>query len=239
MAPCPGFSWACIAIAPAQHAVPPRILRKVWWHIRPMKEEAREFLAKLSAEEGQIIAKMQLDEMGVGLITAIKEFDHYYHNLVRHERLEEADHHFHLMQLGLPRLIAGVLETIPRFRYPAITFKSDELLIRGALGMVSSLGFIEQGRRFARAALAGECEIRRSAEHRYDVVMPNLVFNMEQHEADVEHHYLRFRKRKVDEAFNATLRRARDARPHRRAPERERLCLQGALHWLRCASSPG
>ena len=173
-----------------------------------MKEEAREFLAKLSAEEGQIIAKMQLDEMGVGLITAIKEFDHYYYNLVRHERLEEADHHFHLMQLGLPRLIAGVLETIPRFRFPAITFKSDELLIRGALGMVSSLGFIEQGRRFARAALAGECEIRRSAERRYDVVMPNLVFNMEQHEADVEHHYLRFRKRKVDEAFNATLRRA-------------------------------
>ena len=107
-----------------------------------MKDVAREFLARLSAEEDKLIAKMQLDETGAGLITAIKEFDHYYYNLVRHERSEETDHHFHIMQLGLPRLIAGILVTIPRFRYPVITFKSDHLLIQGALEMVSALGVI-------------------------------------------------------------------------------------------------
>ena len=88
----------------------------------PGKEVAREFLAGLSAEEDKLIARMQLDETGAGLITAIKEFDHYYYNLVRHERSEETDHHFHIMQLGLPRLIAGILVKIPRFRYPVITF---------------------------------------------------------------------------------------------------------------------
>lgn len=81
------------------------------------KELAREFLGRLSAEEVKLVAKIQLDKTGAGLITAIKEFDHYYYNLVRRERSEETDHHFHIMQLGLPRLIAGTLETIPRFRY--------------------------------------------------------------------------------------------------------------------------
>ena len=169
-----------------------------------MKEAAREFLARLSAEEGKFIAEMQLDDIGVGLITAIKEFDHYYYHLVRHERSDGTDHHFHIMQLGLPRLIVGILVTIPRFRYPVITFKSDQPLIRGALEMVSALGFIEQGRRFAQAALAGECEISRLNERQYDVVLPDLVFNMEQHEADVEHHYLRIDKHKLDEAIKET-----------------------------------
>ena len=166
-----------------------------------MKDVAREFLAKLSAQEDKLIAKMQLDEAGVGLITAIKEFDHCYYNLVRHERSEETDHIFHIMQLGLPRLIAGILVAIPRFRYPVITFKSDQTLIQGALEMVSALGFVEQGRRFAQGALAGECEISRPSEHQYDVIMPDLIFNMEQHEANVEHHYLRIRH----EAINATI----------------------------------
>ena len=171
------------------------------------KELAREFLGRLSAEEVKLVAKIQLDKTGAGLITAIKEFDHYYYNLVRRERSEETDHHFHIMQLGLPRLIAGTLETIPRFRYPVITFKSDEILIRGALDMVAALGAIEHGRRFAQAALAGECQIRRSSERQYDIVMPDPVFDMEQHEAEVEHHWLRFGRHKLDEAFNATLRR--------------------------------
>ena len=173
-----------------------------------MKEVAREFLAKLSAEEDKLVAKMQLDETGAGLITAIKEFDHYYHNLVRHDRSEETERHFHIMQLGLPRLIAGILASIPRFRYPVITFQSDQLLIRGALDMVSALGFVEQGRRFAQAALAGECEISRSNERQYEVVMPDFIFNMEQHEADVEHRYLRIIRHRVDEAINETLRKA-------------------------------
>lgn len=173
-----------------------------------MKEVAREFLAKLSAEEGKLVEKMQLDEAGEGLITAIKEFDNYYYNLVRHERSEEADHCFHIMQLGLPRLIVGIFAEIPRFKYPVITFKSSQLQIRGALEMVFALGCVEQGRRFAQGALAGECEIRRSGERQYDVVMPNPNFKMEQHEANVEYHYRRIGRHKVDEAINETLQKA-------------------------------
>ena len=42
-----------------------------------MKEVAREFLAKLASEEDKCIAKIELDKTGAGLVTAIKEFDHY------------------------------------------------------------------------------------------------------------------------------------------------------------------
>ena len=166
-----------------------------------MKDVARQFLDKLSSEEDKLIAKMQLDEAGAGMITAIKEFDHCYYNLVRHERSEETDHIFHIMQLGLPRLVAGILVAIPRFRYPTITFKSDRILIERALEMVSALGLVEQGRRFAQGALAGECKISRRSERQYDVIMPDLISNMEQHEANVEHHYLRLRH----EAINTTI----------------------------------
>ena len=68
-------------------------------------------------------------EIGLGLLTAIKEFDFFYHNLVRNDRDDEAEDKFQLMQLGLPRLIAAVLGSVPRFRHPTVTFRSDEALI--------------------------------------------------------------------------------------------------------------
>jgi len=67
--------------------------------------------------------------------------------------------------------------------------------------MVCALGFIEHGRRFAQAALAGECEISRLSERQYDVILPDLIFNMEQHEASVENHYTRIQRQQLDKAI--------------------------------------
>lgn len=166
-----------------------------------MKEVPREFLARLSEEEDNFAEKLKLDNTGVGLITAIKEFDCYYFNLVRHERSDDSEHQFQIMRLGLPRLIAGVLSGVPQFRYTTVTFRSDRALILGALEMVAALGFIEEGRRMAQAALAGECEIRRINERQYDVVLPDPVLDMEQHEASVEHHYIRQQRQYIDKAI--------------------------------------
>lgn len=163
-----------------------------------MNDATREFLEKLAAEDDFFAKSLALDEAGVGLITAIKEFDYYYYNMVRHNPADETEDHFQIIRLGLPRLIAGVFAAIPRFRYPVITFKSDKALILGALEATTALGFIEQGRRLGHAALAGECEICRFNERQYDVVMPDVVFNMEQHEASVEHHYIRLQRQQVE-----------------------------------------
>lgn len=132
--------------------------------------------------------KLKDDEIGLRLLTAIKEFDWYYYNYIRSEATEDLDVHMHLLQLGLPKVIAGILHGVPKFIAPVVTFKSDDSQIRDAFEFVAGCGFIEQGRRLVHAALAGECEIVRFDDRQYDIVMPDIVRNMERHESVVERH---------------------------------------------------
>lgn len=163
-----------------------------------MKDVAREFLGRLTAEETDLKSSLAKDGAGLGMLTAIKEFDYYYYNYIRHEQTEETDVHMHLLQLGLPKLISGVLSAVPAFEYPVVTFKSSETMILGALDLVAGYGMIEQGRRLAHAAMAGECEIVGFSDRQYDIVMPDTVYNMEQHEAQVERHYERLHRERTD-----------------------------------------
>lgn len=82
-----------------------------------MKDIARDFLGRLTAEEADFKTSLANDGAGLRMVTAIKEFDYYYYNYIRHEQTEETDVHMHLMQLGLPKLIAGVLSAVPTFKY--------------------------------------------------------------------------------------------------------------------------
>ena len=168
-----------------------------------MKEISREFLNRLDIEEAHFSAQFSLDNYGLGMLTAIKEFDYYYYNFIRNERTEETELHMHLMQLGLPKVIAGILSSIPSFEYPEVTFKSNRMMILGALDWISACGFIEQGRRLAHASFAGECEIRRYNAHQFDVVMPKAIYNMEQHEAEAEQHYTRISREDSDAMVQA------------------------------------
>lgn len=154
-----------------------------------MGEIVRDFLARLDIEEKRIDQDVGLDHVGVLLLTAIKEFDFYYYNYVRNEQSDETDQHMYLIQLGLPKLISRILSAVPAFKYPVVTFQSDRVLILAALDIMAGFGFVEQGRRLAHAALSGECEIKRSDEKTFDIVVPDFMFNMEHHEAQVEHHY--------------------------------------------------
>jgi len=163
-----------------------------------MKETIRLFLDALEVEERRAFGQLSLDTVGLGFITAIKEFDYYYYNFLRNERTEDTDLHMHILQLGLPRLVAGVLAAIPEFQHPTITFQSDNTLIHGALGIIGAYGFIEHGKRYAHAAFAGECRITIAGENSFDVVLPDMVHNMEEHEAHVERHYNRLHRERVD-----------------------------------------
>jgi hypothetical protein len=169
-----------------------------------MKDLAREFLNRLAAEEASQKLRMETDNAGLGMLTAIKEFDFYCYNYVRNEQTEDTDIHVHLLQLGLPKLVTAVLSAHASFIHPTVTFRSDQSLILAALDVVSAFGMIEQGRRFAHAAMAGECEIVRFSERQYDIVMPETVYNMEQHEAEVKSHYTRLHQEDTDAMVKQT-----------------------------------
>lgn len=172
-----------------------------------MSDPARDFLKALSAEEQLLLDQGSDDQLGVGLLTAIKEFDYYHYNLVRHAPDDEAAHHFQLLRLGLPRLVASVLRAVPKFRYPTLTFQSDRALIHAALDQTAAFGFVEEGKRLGQAALAGECEIAVAGDRVFDVVLPATVFNMEQHEALVEEHYARTSREQMRSAAAAEFER--------------------------------
>ncbi len=170
-----------------------------------MKHLAREFLDRLAVEEASLKLQIERDNAGLGMMTAIKEYDYYYYNYVRNDQTEETDLHMHMLQLGLPKLISAVLSAVPSFNYPTVTFRSDEPLILAALGFVGGYGFIEQGRRLGQAVMAGECEIVRFSERQYDIVMPDTIYNMEQHEAQVEQHYTRQHREQTEAIVGETL----------------------------------
>jgi hypothetical protein len=174
-----------------------------------MSEAARQFLAALVREEEHFLTELKLDEGGLGMLTAIKEFDFYLWNYHRHERTDDTEQHVFMLRLGLPKLIAGILGQIPRLTYPIVTFRSPEILVLGALDQVMALGCIEQGRRLAHAALAGECEIRQVDARTFEAVLPNPTFNMEQHEDSVERHYSPSEWRRDLAGLHRTLKRIR------------------------------
>lgn len=64
-----------------------------------MKDIARELLARLADEEATFLDQLKDDELGLRMLTAIKEFDWYYYNYIRHEHTEDTDAHMHVLQL--------------------------------------------------------------------------------------------------------------------------------------------
>jgi hypothetical protein len=166
---------------------------------------AQEFLERIDREEAVVCRSLAIDTLGLGLLTAIKEFDFYFYNFIRAAESEMTQEHFYLMRLGLPRLIEKLLENVPRFRVPVVTFKSDALMIKGALEIVARFGFMEHGRRMCYASLAGECTMRKIDDTLYEFCLPETLYNYEATEAHVEAHYQQQMKETREELFNELL----------------------------------
>jgi len=166
-----------------------------------MSQLVREFLARLVAEELIFHPELADDSFGLAFFTAIKEFDYYYYNVIRHESSEETSEHFYLMRLALPRLIQKTFAAIPRFQIPTATFKSDRALVLAALNMVARFGFVEHGRRMAYAAMAGECELVKVDDSLYEFRLPAELYNYEGHESSVENFHRQQRRDRRDAAI--------------------------------------
>jgi len=154
-----------------------------------MSENARALLKRLDIHETSIAEELGYDRLGIGLLTALKEFDYYHYNVTRQENTDTTDLHFHVLRLGLPRTVSEVLSRVPAFAYPEATFQSNKELILAALDATAGLGFIENGRRLAHAALAGECEVKALGEDEFEVLLPKTMFALEEHEQIIEQHY--------------------------------------------------
>jgi hypothetical protein len=167
-----------------------------------MSQIVREFLARLQAEEAIFHPRLAEDTYGLAFLTAIKEFDYYYYNLIRHESSETASEHFYLMRLAIPRLVQKTFASIPSFRVPVATFRSDRSLILAALNMVARFGFVEHGKRMAHAAMAGECELVKISNSLFEFRLPEILFNYEATESNIENFHRQQRRTRRDALIN-------------------------------------
>ncbi len=169
-----------------------------------MTEVVREFLSRLEEEESIFHPLLADDAYGLAFLTAIKEFDHYYYNLIRHEESDTATEHFYLMRVAMPRLIQKTLAIIPCFRIPVATFRSDRPLILAALNMVARFGFVEHGKRMAHAVMAGECELAQVEDAIYEFRLPAELYNYEAHESYVAEFHRQQRRARRDKLIRET-----------------------------------
>lgn len=57
----------------------------MWRKVVKITQVAREFLSRLVEEESIFHPRLVDDSYGLAFFTAVKEFDHYYYNMVRHD----------------------------------------------------------------------------------------------------------------------------------------------------------
>jgi hypothetical protein len=169
-----------------------------------MSQIVREFLTRLQAEEAIFHPRLAEDAYGLAFLTAIKEFDYYYYNLIRHENSDAATEQFYLMRLAIPRLIQRTFASIPCFKVPVATFRSDRSLILAALSMVARFGFVEHGKRMAYAVMAGECELLKRSDSLFEFRLPETLFNYEATESNVENFHRQQRRSRRDALINQT-----------------------------------
>lgn len=154
------------------------------------REIIREFLAALSLEEESVSRGLASDRLGMAFRTAINELDWYVWNYrQQQERTAEQDEQYIIISQGVARLIRLSLQISGSFPVPALTFRRQSGPYREVLLLVSHLGFIQHGRRIADSAFAGICKVTRSAEGRYEFVLPAEIVNHGAVEDDVNDHF--------------------------------------------------
>ena len=156
-----------------------------------MKDIACELISRLEAEKNRFKVSFEHDQDGLLILTAVREMDCLYYNLIRSERTEDSElqKQMHLMRLALPRIVTDALSAIPAFRHPITPVRSDRDLTLVVREMMKIYGIVEQGHRLAHSTMSGECEIQRFDDYQYDFVMPDVIYNMGQREDLIEQHY--------------------------------------------------
>ncbi|MFL0415724.1 hypothetical protein [Sphingomonas sp. 179-A 2A2 NHS] len=174
----------------------------------PTQDEAnliREFLSLLDAEEGNIIARLTQDRLGLALRVALNELDWHKYGLAHREGLsDEVKLQTYVVDMGLGRVISLMLRLHDDFTVPTITVRRQDRLVRQLLDMAAELGFIEQGRRTVELVWAGIARISRPEPLIFDFELPHQISDAEAHERDVVEHYKREHLRLTQEALSAS-----------------------------------
>ena len=151
---------------------------------------ANRFLALLLQEDTALSRGLADDELGTGLISAIREVDFYFHQTQRHGPTAEREEHMYLLRLGLPLHIRRTFEQVPQFRVPVITFAANVHNKKKALEFLAGFGCIEHGRRMAYASITGDCSVHQVDERTYEFRIPKESQPLEWYEGAVEEHHI-------------------------------------------------
>ncbi len=151
----------------------------------------RDFLNGLAREEEGLQRIIRLDRVGIAFRTAINELGWYDWNYRQQEPTEEQEEQYYLLSLGVSRLVLLAMQIHGGYPVPALTFRRGCRRSGEVLSLVTHLGFIQHGRRVSDAAFAGFCDVARSAEGRFEFILPAGIINHGAVEDDVTNHFSR------------------------------------------------
>ncbi len=152
-------------------------------------EILKELLSKLDSEVALVDKQMSDDEFGLMLLTALKESDYYYYNVIRHDESDDSSEHFYLIRLGLSKFIGSALANRHSYRVPVVTFRSKEDLIIKTFERLARLGMVQHARRMCYGVIGGECELVKQNDTLYEFIVPKGLANYEYHEVIIASHY--------------------------------------------------
>ena len=153
------------------------------------KSIASEFLGLLEEEMARVRELVANDEVGIGLICAVRELDLCYLS-VREGRpsLRELDA-FWLLRAGLPHYVRATFEQVPSFRVPTLTIAHERATSALAKGVVRRVGQVHQGRRLAFAAMDGAISVEKIGPKLFRFKMPSAFEGIEAYERAIEADY--------------------------------------------------
>lgn len=177
-----------------------------------MGNDAREFLELLNREMAQVGEFIAGDAMGIGLVDAVREVDLAYLGIKHGDASVAALDRLALLRIALPHYVLETFERVPKFAVPAALAPRHAKATVLALGLLTRIGAIQQGRRLAYAALAGEVSMEKLNEGRFRFQVPDAFEGPEAHELELEEEYFAVSRKQIEARAKAALPPGMEAR---------------------------
>ncbi|QBR30817.1 MULTISPECIES: hypothetical protein [Pseudomonas] len=150
------------------------------------------FFEALNRQEKKFLPKLEADNLGLYIRSAINELDWYHYNISRKESPSyDETEQYYIMKLGVGRLIQLSLDARPTFDVPTIMFTRKKEITIPVLELAAGLGFIEHGRRVAQTVSTGLCNIESPDGKEFIITLPPKLPDDEYYERELAEHYRR------------------------------------------------
>ena len=162
-----------------------------------MRTVISDFFDALNREETKLVPRLASDRLGVYLKCALSELDLAYYHFTREGEADVyEEERFHILQLGVARLVFLALASRPSFDAPVVTFRRSAALSKEVVAISLALGMIQHGRRIAQYIALGVGEISKNDQGVFSIKLPERLIDNSGHErASLELFILQSRQR--------------------------------------------